>query len=314
MAAGDAAVRREPPLFAALVPNGRVFGERSAAVLTDDDRVIADVSVAGFRRRIEDHRIFRQLLLPRIHALDATAAVIAVPGGNTYYHWLLDSLPRLELIRLAGWPLQYVRHVIVNGDRRPFQREAIERLDLSGRTVSLEEAPHVRASQLIVPSFTAPRERAPGWACEFLRQLFLGDGKAARRAFPRRVYISRARAKSRRVTNESDVTSLLERSGFQAVLLEELTVADQARLFANAEWIVGPHGSGFANLVFCSREAKVLEIFSSAPIKDMYEALAQQVGSGYRSLHCRSRSSGRKDRRAVTVDLRALDEALARMS
>lgn len=310
--AEEGAAPPQNPLFAALIRDGRVFGERSIAILTHEDRVIAEVSAAGFRRTIEEHRIFRQFLLPRVHRLDGIAAVLAVPGGNTYYHWLLDSLPRLELIRLAGWPLEGLRHFIVSGHRRAFQVETLERLKLSGKTVSLDESPHVRAAQLIVPSFTGPRERAPGWACEFLRRLFPGNDQAAGPS-PRRIYISRARAKSRRVTNESEVASLLARSGFQAVLLEELSVADQARLFANAEWIVGPHGSGFANLVFCARGAKVLEIFSPAPVKDMYEYLARQAGCEYRSLFCLSRSSDPSDRRAVTVDLRALDEVLAQM-
>ncbi len=313
MVAEHDAARGPQPLFAALIPDGRVVGERSVAVLTDDDRVIAEVSVAGFRRRIEDHRIFLQLLLPRVRRLEGTAAVLAVPGGNTYYHWLVDALPRLELIRRAGWPLESIRHVIVNGHRRPFQREAIERLGLAGRTVSLEEVPHVRASALIVPSFASPAETAAGWACEFLRRLFLEDGPAARPS-PRRIYISRARAKSRRVTNESEVASLLERSGFQAVLLEELSVAEQARLFADAEWIVGPHGSGFANLVFCSSGAKVLEIFAPAPVKAMYERLARLSGLDYRRLLCPAKSGDKSDPRAVTVDPGALEKALSEMS
>ena len=41
-----------------------------------------------------------------------------------------------------------------------------------------------------------------------------------------------------------------------------LSVADQIEVFSQAEIVVGPHGSGFANMVFASPQAKMIEIKS----------------------------------------------------
>ena len=31
-------------------------------------------------------------------------------------------------------------------------------------------------------------------------------------------------------------------------------------IFKNCDYVIGPHGAGFANLIFCKRKTKVLEI------------------------------------------------------
>ncbi|NOG52157.1 MAG: glycosyltransferase family 61 protein [Chloroflexi bacterium] len=76
---------------------------------------------------------------------------------------------------------------------------------------------------------------------------------------PRRLYISRSKARRRRVLNESAVIALLAPLGFEAFTLEDLSVAEQVRLFAGAEAVVAPHGSGLTNLVF-GQGIKVIEL------------------------------------------------------
>ena len=49
---------------------------------------------------------------------------------------------------------------------------------------------------------------------------------------------------------------------------------EQVELFSNAEFIVGLHGSGFANLAFCRPNTKVVEMKSLTagdPIKNLSE-------------------------------------------
>lgn len=75
----------------------------------------------------------------------------------------------------------------------------------------------------------------------------------------KRFYINRT---SRRLQNEDEVQSYLKFQGYVILNLEELTLDDQVHLFTHAEVIIGFHGAGLANLVFCntSGKTKVLEI------------------------------------------------------
>ena len=47
---------------------------------------------------------------------------------------------------------------------------------------------------------------------------------------------------------------------FRAVFLENTPFEEQVRLFNNAKLIIGVHGAGFANNLFCKKGSIVLEI------------------------------------------------------
>jgi capsular polysaccharide biosynthesis protein len=72
-----------------------------------------------------------------------------------------------------------------------------------------------------------------------------------------RVYISR---KSRTLTNEAEVQELVQQYGFQVVQLEQLSLDDQVVLFAQARAIMGFHGAGLANILYCQAQPKIFEI------------------------------------------------------
>ena len=46
---------------------------------------------------------------------------------------------------------------------------------------------------------------------------------------------------------------------FTFVQLDKLSFYDQVQHFNNAEYIIGLHGAGFANLTFCKKNTKVIE-------------------------------------------------------
>ena len=54
--------------------------------------------------------------------------------------------------------------------------------------------------------------------------------------------------------------TMLKEKGFQKVQLEKLSLQEQAELFYEADIIIGPHGSGFINLMFSTPKTKVLEL------------------------------------------------------
>ena len=51
--------------------------------------------------------------------------------------------------------------------------------------------------------------------------------------------------------NEDECASVLTRHGFRFVHPETLSFDEETKLFASAEIVVGLHGAGLANLLFC---------------------------------------------------------------
>ena len=93
------------------------------------------------------------------------------------------------------------------------------------------------------------------------------------------LYISRRDSPARQVENEDEVTACLEPYGFQIVTLSGMSVAAQAALFGSARVVTGPHGAGFANLLFCNPGTAVLEFFSPLYVNFCYWTLACGAGA-----------------------------------
>jgi len=96
--------------------------------------------------------------------------------------------------------------------------------------------------------------------------------------YPQRIYISRVGAKYRQVLNEKEVIDFLQPFDFQVVLLEKMSVKEQAALFAAAKIIVAPHGAGLTNLVFCTEGTKIVEFFSPRYLRTDYWMVSQELG------------------------------------
>jgi capsular polysaccharide biosynthesis protein len=66
------------------------------------------------------------------------------------------------------------------------------------------------------------------------------------------------------------------------MVLEEMTWSDQIVAFCSAREIVAPHGAGLANLVFCERGTRVVELFNSEYVNPCFWRLAAVRGLDYR--------------------------------
>jgi capsular polysaccharide biosynthesis protein len=67
------------------------------------------------------------------------------------------------------------------------------------------------------------------------------------------------------------------------VALSRLSFLEQAAIFYTSDIIVGEHGSGLANLVFCREGTKVIEIFNAFWMYPCFYAIARSVGLEYHS-------------------------------
>jgi capsular polysaccharide biosynthesis protein len=107
------------------------------------------------------------------------------------------------------------------------------------------------------PQFENMRYRDP-WGHEYIRGKFC---QPADPNSPRKIYVRRGDVPTRRLTNEPQVAAFLETLGFVSVRMDGLTVAEQAKMFAGADVMIGVHGAAFTNLIFARKGAKFIELF-----------------------------------------------------
>jgi len=290
---------QSPPIqnslpFVTTIPGGRswIAPQKNSwiicnalAVITPDNYLLGDLSrdypwflpECPYQERT-DHTLYSLERLPPVEEIQGKVALLSGLAGHVYYHWMFDIIPRIELIRLSGIKLAEIDWFVVNSLSKPYQKETLSILGIpETKIIESDLHSHIQATEMIVPSFPGYLDWVPEGTIKFLRQAFLAKINLANTNSGKRIYISRARAKNRQLINESEVEKLLNNQGFQTIFLEEMSVFEQVAVFANAEAIIAPHGSGLSNLVFCSPNTKVVEIFSPNYVRTDYWMISQQL-------------------------------------
>ncbi|MEG4500838.1 tetratricopeptide repeat protein [Microcoleus sp. F10-C6] len=284
---------QSPKTFVAAIPNGRVWIVpqenywlicKAIAVMTPDNYLLADVSrdYPGFlpgceKHDVRKHSVFQLESFPPLKQIDGSVTVLSGLSGNVYFHWMVDVLPRIELLRHSGRDLAEIDWFLVNSCQHQFQRESLRILGIpEEKVLESDRLPHIQATELIVPSFAGYLGWPSGWAMDFLRREFL-KGIIPSSSYPKRIYISRSKARYRRVLNEEDAIEVLEQFGFVSILPESMSLAEQIAHFYHAEVIVAAHGSGLTNTIFCNQGTKVIELVSPHYISHYYWGISQYL-------------------------------------
>lgn len=60
----------------------------------------------------------------------------------------------------------------------------------------------------------------------------------------------------------NELAEYLKTKGFEILVPGRLSYRQQIQAFSEASVVIGPHGAGLTNIVFCPKGAKVVELFS----------------------------------------------------
>lgn len=102
-----------------------------------------------------------------------------------------------------------------------------------------------------------------------------------------KIYISRSKANKRKIKNEDEILSLLDKFGFQQVFCEEMSFTEQIKLFRQIKYLVTNHGAGLSNMVFMAAGTNVLELRKNDDDhSNCYYSLASSLDLNYYYLKC----------------------------
>lgn len=239
----------------------------------------------------------------------ASSISLTLPFVDNYYHWLIETLPRIALLEMAGFKPGDIRLVMpANNSSAKFVHECLNLVGW-GNNVNYLGAGAYKVRNLIVPSLTCPPSKISPVAAAWLRQKLLSPNADTNKVFAgfERIYIARDDSPSRRVANISEVDELMKKHGFVKVTMSGKTVSEQAQLFAAAKYIVGIHGAALSNVIFCQNGARLLEIFMDGWFTKAFFNLSRDRGMSYGCFLAKNVGGN------LLVDTQDLDELMTAM-
>ncbi len=269
--------RTVPEQIAVVLPDAQIVGRYAVAVW--DGRRIRESALLSLNSAVQwawpGGTPRRDTL-----ELDAAAPLCSPGSADVYFVWMMYGALRVPAIRAVAEGLGQTPKLIVPDHPARFVHETLDLLGVAPDNRVSWQHTRGRVRRLLVTSETRWGPTFAPVTCRWFRDAMVRDAGAPAPDQRRRLYISRGKARRRRVRNEDAVIALLARLGFEAFTLEDLPVAEQVRLFAGAEAVVAPHGSGLTNLVF-GHGIKVIELHTPAKYTNSFMALSHACGHRY---------------------------------
>lgn len=275
------ATQTHEPCFVVRLKNGRVLGQ-NGTIITSDDSLLRDVSRES-ADMTAPHTATMALKLHTCTRREKTVAVLGTVWSYVYFHWMLDIIPRIKILKMANIDLENIDCFVIPNNNLRFQVEVLKKIGISERKIihaENDQSLHMEAANLIVPSLPSSLDSPPAWACAYVKTIY--QDCLATTALPqRRIYISRAKAAGRKILNEDDVLATLLPFGFKRIELETMAVQDQAKIFSETEIVIAAHGAGLTNILFCRPGTVILDIFSPRYVNPCYWILANEMQLTY---------------------------------
>jgi hypothetical protein len=218
--------------------------------------------------------------------LPGTWFSLLLGSSGNWFHFMLMNLSRLAL--LDEEQARSLDGLLVPPDLPPNSRRLLERAVGAfcarfGRSwpalFEVGSGQTVRPQRLLLGWNVASERRYQPSCLAFL------SGLVASSPMPnRRLYVDRRAAGLRPLRNEDAVVELLAAHGFVAVRLEGLNFDAQAQLFAEAAFIVAPHGAGLSNLAFVPPGTSVIELMPHRLGQWCYRRLCAVRGLSYEAV------------------------------
>lgn len=265
-----------------------VYRLQDASVAIDAGHKLLGYGGAAFKARAG--KFFPDDVRPPLEgavALPGLTLDLTVSGAGRYSFFLLDLLPKLDLLAATGHSGDDFDAILINTGAS-WARAMIERVLGAGPHNILaisSERPSFRMERSIHIEGLRSARFTPRWIHDFVDRTFRDAAEADGPSFGPYVYISRQRADGRRIVNHDDFTDLIGPLGFVEVFAEDHTPEELAARLRDAKVIVSPHGAGLANIIFAPPAATVIELFSSH-FTPQYFHLARDRDQDYRAFAC----------------------------
>ena len=188
-------------------------------------------------------------------------------GHKNYFHWLYDILPKINICS-KNYNLNEIDYLYMS-KLEEYQKSTLEILGYNKfKIIDSNKNRHIQANEVICSEhpwykkgfILEEAKNIPEWIIEWISDSFINHGKQFRCS--EKVFIDRSDSAffHCQFINNREIINFLENKGFTSYKVGQLSFQEQIYLFSNAKIVIGAHGAAFANLAFCKKNTKILEI------------------------------------------------------
>lgn len=254
-----------------VLKNAFIVGKHGTVIYEGKAVLDSALNSLGYLLDKNEKRLIRfQKYLP-INSTYPMGISLANSLSNSYFHWVAETLPMLEALKIFEKQNEYSERVsvFITEHPPPYVYEYLALFNIAKERIVSLSSEKILVSKLIVPStrFYALQNPHDYWsrhiypksAFDFLRNELLRKFNKVNTQ-QKKILLSREDAASRNVVNQKDLEELLKKHDYQCIVMSDLSVSEQIELFSSMTHLVTPHGAGMTNTIF-SQQLQIIELY-----------------------------------------------------
>ncbi len=297
------------------IKNGRVFTNyvETLAVISNQS-IIKEVSFQQINGKLSKFKneVSRTGTPKLLKKFSGKLLVLAqgASGHFNYAHWLFDILPKIKLFSL--------KHKLSDVDffyfsrLTKFQDDTLKLLNINPKKIiDSGKFRHVNAKQVYAvthPNYFSgtifkAHSNLPSWIIRFLRNLFLK--KRNKKFNYKNIYIDRNDSTQShcKPINNDEIIKFLKSKNFKILRLSKFNILDQVSIFNNCNKIIAPHGAGLANITFCKKGTKILELIPSNHPNRVYKRISKINNLNYKLISFKNIRNNKNGDMLIDLDI-----------
>ena len=187
---------------------------------------------------------------------NARFGFIHSPWTAGYYHWLTESLPRSLVLR----ELHPEAIPLLPSQKYAPYVESLKAIGFDRVDFFPDSKNAICSDCAFTDSPTRFATTDPRLLKRMKEVIFQNIRLSADEPASEIVYVSRRKARGRRVLNEPELLASIADLGVREVAFEDLSFVEQVRLMAKTRLLIGIHGAGLTNLMFMPTGGSVIEL------------------------------------------------------
>jgi capsular polysaccharide biosynthesis protein len=269
----------DPKKYIFSLDSGCIFGY-TGIVYDIKTRFAVEESAKEWDYPLHYHRLFAAFRVKKPSQKKGLALSIATAGAEGgFYHFFHESLPKLYFCRDL---LDKIDYLLVGGEERKWKIKWLQFLDIDlSKVIWLEGQSHYQFNQLLFTNSLIIDHQPSHWSYKALISLFRSHMQPVEAT--RMVWATRSDSNHRQFNWEKEVQQHFPYLEF--VNFSELSAADTIKVCKECKLFIGPHGAAFSNLVFCSPQTSVIEIFPLDGLLPLYSRVSSVVNIKHYAVH-----------------------------
>lgn len=240
-----------------LKPFGNVWVSPDSIVYKNGILLPETLATQDQRSYYRVRHLAKKLLTGRKVNLDKARNYLLVTDAWSagHFHWFMEVLPRIWTVK------DRTREFVLLLPDTPYVRKiGLESLELLG--LDLEDVVLMKDEDFyrIHDLYFVSRITNPGQTHDRIMQEINSAFMRDKQGGQDKIYISRAKARVRKVLNETELTAVLKDHGFDILHGEDFSLAEQIDIFAKCSTLIGIHGSGLTNCILMKPGGNVIEL------------------------------------------------------